>query len=107
MTGPIEVKPTTFARGVPKEEHNGFYGIEEKLLALPMDTQITAVVTFRLADDITKRGAGIRYPLVAIDHIEPIWEDAAVASVKEEQEAAYTVRTGADQLDFGTEDGAE
>lgn len=105
MTGPIEIKPTTFARGVPKEEHNGFYGIEDQLLGLPMDTQIVAVVTFRLDDDIVKKGKGVRYPVIAIDHIEPVWDDDAVVAAKELQQEAYTERTGVNQLDFSA--GAE
>lgn len=98
----IEVKPTTFARGVPKEEHNGFYGdgLAERLLALPMDTQITAVVTFRLDDDIVKKGRGVRYPVLAIDHIEPIWDEDRNASVQEIRDDEYSERTGQNQLDF-------
>ena len=106
----IEIKPTTFARGVPKEEHNGFYSIEEQLLKLPIGTQITAVVTYSLEDDITKKGKGIRYPVIAIDHIEPIWDEDGVSAAREVQEEAYKERTGADQLDFSgveTEGGAE
>jgi hypothetical protein len=100
MSHQIEIKPTTFARGVPKEEHNGFYGIEEKLLALPIDRQITAVVTFRFEDDITKKGKGVRYPVIAIDHIEPIWDEAEIETAKEVQQTAYKERTGANQLDL-------
>lgn len=96
----IEIKPTTFARGVPKEEHNGFYGIEERLLDLDIDTQITAVVTFRVQDDITKRGAEIRCPVIAIDHIEPLWSEEEIESAKAAQESAYKERTGENQLDF-------
>ena len=107
-TKPIEIKPTTFARGVPKEEHNGFYGIEDKLLGLTMDTQITAVVTFRLDDDVVKKGRGIRYPVIAIDLIEPIWDDEQIAAAKDIQQTAYTERTGANQIDFsGIETEAE
>jgi len=96
----IEIKPTTFARGVPKEQNNGFYGIEEKLLALPIGTQITAVVTFSLKDDITKKGEGVRYPVIDEVHIEPLWDDEEIAAAKVVQESAYKERTGANQLDF-------
>lgn len=106
---PIEVKPATFARGVPKEEHNGFFGdgVAEQLLRLPMDTQITAVVTYRLDDDVLKKGRGIRYPVLAVDHIEPIWDESRVAEVKGLQEAEYTDRTGINQLDFSGVEGGE
>jgi len=96
----IEIKPTTFARGVPKEQNNGFYGVEEELLALPIGTQVTAVVTFRLEDDVTKKGHGVRYPVMAMDHIEPLWDDELVAAAKTSQEEAYKSRTGANVLDF-------
>lgn len=104
----IEIKRVEIERGFPKEEHNGLYGegIAEKLLALPMDTQFTAVVTFRLVDDITKRGRGVRYPLVKVDHIEPIWDDERKAAVEEQRDEEYSNRTGQNQLDFsGVDDG--
>lgn len=106
----IEIKPTTFARGVPKEEHNGFYGegLAEKLLQLPIGTQLTAVVTYRLDDDIVKKGRGVRYAVLAVDHIEPIWGDQRKAAVEEQRDEEYSQRTGADQLDFsGVTEGGE
>lgn len=96
----IEIKPTTLAGGMPKEEHNGFFGIEDKLLGLPIGRQITAVVTFRIDDNVTKLGKGVQYPVVALEHIEPIWEDEPVSRAREVQEEAYKERTGANQLDF-------
>lgn len=101
----LEIKPTTFARGVPKQTHNGFYGIEEKLIDLPVDTQITAVVTYRLSDVTAKLGKGVEYPEIAIDHIEPVWDEKLVAAAKEVQVAAYKARTGADTLDVDFEGG--
>jgi hypothetical protein len=104
----LEVRPTTFARGVPKEEHNGLFGIEEKLLAMPIGTRFTAVVTYELKDDISKRGDGVRYPVVSIDHIEPVWDEDLIVEAKAVQEKAYKERTGVDQLDFdGIEDEGE
>jgi hypothetical protein len=98
----IEIKPTAFARGVPKEQNNGFFGVEEQLLAMPIGTQVTAVVTFSLEDDITKLGHGVRYPVIAMDHIEPLWDEALVAAARESQATAYKKRTGANELDFST-----
>jgi hypothetical protein len=99
---PIEVKPATFARGVPAEQHNGFFGdgLADRLLGLDMDTQIVAIVTFRLSDDVTKKGARLRYPVMSIDHIEPLWDDDSAEAAKELQLIAYEERTGQDQLDF-------
>lgn len=98
----IEIKPNTFANGTPKAEHNGFFGdgMAEKVLELPIGTQITAVVTYRVEDDITKKGRGVRYSVLALDHIEPIWDEARVAVAQALQAEEYTVRTGQNQLDF-------
>lgn len=108
----IEIKPTTFARGVPKAQHNGFYGIEEKLLGMPIGTQVQAVVTYEVKDDITKRGEGVRYPVIGVEHIEPLFDAERAEASLELQRAEYKERTGSDQLDldFDTaldEDGAE
>lgn len=105
----IEIKPTTFARGVPKAQHNGFFGVEEKLLGMPIGTQITVVSVYELKDDITKRGDGSRYPVVSIEHLEPIWDEDEAAKAREAQAAAYKERTGSDQLDldFSGDDEAE
>ena len=109
MNAPIEIKPTTFANGVPKEQHNGFFGDgkAEQILQLPIGTQVVAIVTYQVADDITKRGKGVRYPVLAIDHIEPLWGFDEADAARTLQQEAYTDRTGVDQLDFGTEGGAE
>lgn len=109
-TKPIETKPAAFERGVPKEEHNSFYGegVADKLLGLPMDTQITAVVTYRLADDVTRKGKHTRHPVIAIDHIEVIWDDERKAAVEEQRDEEYSQRTGLNQLDFtGVTEGGE
>lgn len=105
----IETKPNTFANGVPKEEHNGFFGDEmaEKVLGLGTGTQITAIVTYRVEDDITKRGKGVRYSVLAIDHIEPIWDEKRADQAKALQVEQYTERTGQNQLDFSGAEGGE
>lgn len=100
----IEIKPTTFARGVPKEQHNGFFGIEEQLLEkIGVGEKILAVVEFVVEDDITKQGKGVRYPVMAITHIEPVFDEDGIAQAKAVLDAAHKERTGADQLDFDTE----
>jgi protein-disulfide isomerase-like protein with CxxC motif len=103
----FEIKPTSFARGVPKERHNGFFGIEEKLVDEEVGTQFTAVVTFRLDDVISKRGAGVQYPVIAIDHIEPVWDEGQLKAAKAVQIAEYQRRTGKDTLDFDVEEESE
>jgi len=98
----IEIRPTTFANGVPKEEHNGFFseGMAEKLLGMPIGTQITTVVTYVLDDDIVKKGKGVRYAVLKAAHIEPIFDEDRAAAVEEIRGEEYTERTGQDQLDF-------
>lgn len=101
-TKAIEIKPNTFANGTPKEEHNGFFGegMAEKVLALPIGTQITAVVTFSLDDDIVKKGKGVRYAVLKQVHIEPIWDEERAEAVEALRGEEYTERTGQNQLDF-------
>lgn len=106
----IEIKPTTFARGVPKAQHNGFYGIEQRLLDMPIGTQVQAVVTYEVKDDITKRGEGVRYPVIGVEHIEPLFDAERSEASLVLQRAEYKDRTGSDQLDLdfeGDEDGDE
>ena len=92
-----EIKPVAFKRGVPKEQKNGIFGLEQELLDNPQQP-ITAVVTFRVDDIIDKELTGERYPIVEIDHIEPIFGDEAIASAKALQQAAYKTRTAGNQL---------
>lgn len=97
-----EIKPTAFKNGVPKEQKNGFFGIEESLLNDPQ-TPITVIATVRVADIIDKELSGERYPIVEWDHLEPIFGADAIAAAKELQQAAYKVRTSGDQLPIDDE----
>ncbi len=102
----FEIKPTTFSKGVPKTEHNGFYGIEEHLVDLPIGRDIPTLAMYRMKDDKQQRGPGIRYPEVEIVHLEPLWdvddpEQQEIASeVAALLQRAYKLRTGQNQLDF-------
>ena len=106
---PIEIKPTTFANGMPKEEHNGFYGegMAEKILAMPIGTLITTVTTYRVDDDIVKKGKGVRYAVLKVEHVEPISDEGRAAAVEELRGEEYTKRTGQDQLDFSGVEGGD
>lgn len=103
----IETKPATFARGVPKEERNGFYGegLADKLIGMPIGTKFTVIATFELDDVVTRRGKGTVYPVLSTVHLEPIWDEEREEAAKALQEEEYTERTGQNQLDFssGTE----
>ncbi|MDQ1127601.1 hypothetical protein QE428_002634 [Microbacterium sp. SORGH_AS 505] len=94
-----DTKPTTFKNGVPAEQSNGFFGLEEELMADP-SKQVTAVVTFEVDDIVHKELTGDRYPVVKIKHIEPIREEKAEASVLKVRDAAYKKRTGENALDL-------
>lgn len=98
----IETKPATFARGVPKEEHNGFFGdgLADKLIGLPIGTKFTVVATYELDDVVTRKGKGTVYPVLSTVHLEPIWDEEREEAVKALQQEEYTDRTGVNQLDF-------
>ena len=97
----IEVKPTTFARGVPPEERNGFYGMEGDLIANAQDAQpIVAIVTYTLDEVVTKTLAGETYPVVKAFSIEPLHEEKAIAAAIQLRDEAMKQRTGVDTLDL-------
>lgn len=96
-----ETQPVAFKRGMPKEQKNGFYGIEKQLLDNPQEP-IVAIVTFRVDEIIDKELSGERYPIVEIDHLEPIFGVQAIEA-KDLQAAAYKLRTGANTLPIDDE----
>ncbi|MBS0231750.1 MAG: hypothetical protein JSS52_11415 [Proteobacteria bacterium] len=73
-----EIKPTSFKNGVPKAERNGMFGSEEKLI------------------ELAKAGR----QLVAIVHIEPLFDQERSTAADEIRAAAYKDRTGTDALDL-------
>ena len=97
----MEIKPTSFARGVPPEERNGFYGLEEQLIEHAQDAQpIVAVVTYRLDEVVSKAIAGEQYPVVEAFSIEPLHDEKAIAAAVKLRDAAQKERTGVEQLDL-------
>lgn len=102
----MDIKPTSFARGVPPEERNGFFGIEEELIEnAGTAAPIIAIVTYTLDDVVQKVVKGETYPVVKAFSIEPLHDDAAIKSAVALRDAALKARTGAETLDFGDEDG--
>ncbi|WP_382307350.1 hypothetical protein [Herbiconiux sp. UC225_62] len=101
----LDIKPTTFARGVPKQAHNAFYGIEDELIETPVQTQFTAIVTYRLSDVTARSGKGVIFPEISVDHIELVRDEKRIAEAKAIQVAEYKTRTGADTLDVDFEGG--
>ena len=97
----MDTKPTSFARGVPPEERNGFYGMEDELIESAADAQpIVAVVTYRLDEVVSKALAGETYPVVKAFSIEPLHDEKAIAAAVKLRDAAMKNRTGVEQLDL-------
>ena len=94
-----ETKPTSFARGVPAEQANGFYGIEDELIADP-STQVTAIVTYEVDEIVHKELAGEQYPVVKIRHLEPLRDEKSIVAAVKLRDAAYKKRTGENALDL-------
>lgn len=101
----METKPTSFARGVPAEQQNGFYGMEDDLIeGAGRGEPIVAVVVYVVDEVVSKELAGEQYPVVKVHHIEPIRSEADVKKVLAVRDAAYKKRTGENALDLGDED---
>lgn len=97
----MDIKPTTFARGVPPEERNGFYGLERDLIASAGNAQpIVAIVTYTLDEVVTKTLAGETYPVVKAFSIEPLHDEKEIAAATKLRDAAMKSRTGVEQLDL-------
>lgn len=99
----MEIKPTSFARGVPPEERNGFFGIESELIASAETGDakpIVAVVTYVLDEVVSKSIAGVQYPVVKVHSIEPLHAEDAIKQAEALRSAAMKNRTGLEQLDL-------
>jgi hypothetical protein len=95
-----------FARGVPPEERNGLFGLEEELMN-STETRVTAIVTYSVSEIVAKEMAGERYPVLKIEHIEPVRSERGIAAAKKLQREAHKARTGANQLPLEIEGESE
>lgn len=96
-----ETKPTSFKNGVPKAERNGMFGAEDQLIELAkQDGIVTAIVTYSVPRVMHDEVADERYPVVQIDHIEPLFGDKESAAAIKLREAAYKARTSENALDM-------
>lgn len=100
----MDTKPTSFARGVPAEQSNGFYGIEDDLIEEAGGEPIVAVVTYVVDEVVEKRLAGEQYPVLKIKHIEPLRSQKAADAAIKLRDEAYKARTGRDTLDLGEDE---
>lgn len=96
-----EIKPTSFKNGVPKAERNGMFGSEEKLIELAKaGKQLVAIVTYEFPRVMHDEIADETYPVAAIVHIEPLFDQERSAAADGIRAAAYKDRTGTDVLDL-------
>lgn len=83
----------------PNDQHNGLADLEADLMRDP-EQQVTAIVTYRVAKLVDDRKKNDNYPVLYVEHIEPV-----VGEMADEAQAllarAYKSRTGEGQLDFG------
>ena len=100
----MDTKPSAFMRGVPAEQSNGFYGIEDELIEMPAGEQIIAVVTYTVEEVMEKRNAGEQWPLIKVLHIEPLRDQKAAEAAVKLRDSAYKKRTGENALDLGEMD---
>lgn len=102
----MEITPTSFARGVPPEERNGFFGLEGELIeraesaAAGPSASIVAVVTYTLDEVVQKVVKGEQYPVVKTYSIEPLHDEDAIRAVVALRDAAMQQRTGVAQLEL-------
>lgn len=100
-----EIKPTSFKNGVPKAERNGMFGSEEKLIELAKaGKQLVAIVTYEIPRVMHDEIADETYPVAALVHIEPLFDEARSAAADEIRAASYKERTGEGALDLSALD---
>lgn len=90
----VQIKPSK-----PKEEHNGLVAIEAAILKADKGEEITAIVTYVRAKRVEDEKTDDYYPVLEVKHIEPIL-GADIEKAKALQLAAYSKRTGENELDF-------
>jgi len=90
----MEIKPTSFARGVPASERNGFFGLEPRLMDRP-DAAVVAVVVYEIDEVVHKEKRDERYPVVRAVLIEPLLDDDDAATALRLASEATATRTGA------------
>lgn len=95
-----DIKPTAFQRGVPAEQANGFYGIEDQLIEKPSGEQIVAIVTYSVEEVMEKRNAGETWPVVKALHIEPLHDQKAIDAAIKLRDEQYKKRTSQDALEL-------
>lgn len=101
----MDIKPTSFARGVPPEERNGFYGMESDLIEHAQEAQpIVAIVTYTLDEVVSKALAGETYPVVKAFSIEPLHDEEAIKVATALRDAQMAARTGVEQLELPSVD---
>lgn len=100
-----ELNPTALKQGMPKAERNGLFGSEERLIELARaGEKVVAVVTFAIPKVPHEEIEDVRWPVVEIVHIEPMFAEKDEQAAVKLRDAAYKKRTGENALDLGDED---
>lgn len=90
----------------PKEQHDGLQALEAEIIKANKGETITAIVTYERVKRVEDEQLGDYYPVMKIRHIEPILGDAR-AKAEEIQMAAYSARTGENELDLNFDGDAD
>lgn len=93
-------KPTSFKSGVPKAERNGFFGIEEEIIADAGD-RIVAIVTYEVIRVMHEELEDEKYPVVEATHIEVLRDPESQVAVMALLQASHKARTSVGTLDLG------
>jgi Lon protease-like protein len=94
-----EIKPAAFKNGVPKAERNGFFGAEADFIESAGE-RIIAVVTYEVVRVMHEEIEDEKYPVIEVQHIEPLRDEKAIAAALKLRDAAYKARTGENVLDI-------
>ncbi|MGF3055647.1 hypothetical protein [Microbacterium sp. YY-01] len=100
-----EIMPASFKNGVPKAERNGMFGNESQLIELARASKrVTAIVTYSVPSVVHDEIADERRPVLAIEHIEPLFNAERASAAEDLRDAEFKARTGADALDLDSLD---
>lgn len=97
-----EIKPTALKQGMPKAERNGLFGNEEQLIELARaGMPLVAIVTFAIPKVPHEEIEDVRWPVVEMAHIEPMFGEKDAAAAIKLRDTSYKARTGENALDLG------
>lgn len=103
-----EIKPVVLKQGVPKAERNGLFGAEERLIEIARAGEtLIAIVRFAVPKVPHEEIEDVRWPVVEIAHIEPMFTAKEDTAAEKLLAAAYKARTGLNALPLAELDGSD